>query len=154
MDISKQTISLAGIEEICLSEGWSSKPYLDSVKIPTIGYGSTYYEDGTRVTMSDPAITKERGKAIMMHMLNKDFVPGVLKPLTVTLNQHQIDALCSLVYNIGVGAFKSSTLLKRINSKDTKENISAAWRMWNKAKGQVIQGLVNRRERELNLYFA
>jgi len=148
------TISLHGVQEICSSEGWSSCPYLDSVKIPTIGYGSTYYENGAKVTMQDPCITKDQGMAIMLHTLNKDFLPGIMKVLKVPVNQNQLDAICSLVYNIGSGGFSASTVLKRINSKDTKESISEAWSRWNKAGGKVVQGLVNRRNKEIALFFS
>lgn len=147
-------ISKKGIEELILSEGFKECPYLDSVKVPTIGVGSTFYEDGKKVTMADKCITRDRAIELAMHTLNKIFIPGVLKGVTVPLNQNQVNALTNLLYNIGVGAFISSTLLKKINSNSTKEEISKAWRMWNKAGGKVLQGLVNRREREINLYFA
>lgn len=147
-------ISKKGVEELILSEGFKECPYLDSVKVPTIGVGSTFYENGNKVTMKDKCISKDRAIELAMYTINKIFLPGVLKAVTVPLNQNQVDALTNLAYNIGVGALSTSTLIKKINAKGTKEEISKAWRMWNKAGGKVLQGLVNRREREINLYFA
>ena len=147
-------ISLKGVEELVHSEGLKLCPYLDSVKIPTIGIGSTFYEDGRKVTMQDKCLTESQAMNLAMYTINKIFLPGVLKALKVPQTQNQIDALVNLVYNIGVGAFSTSTVLKRINAKASKDQIAAAWRMWNKAGGKVIQGLANRREREINLYFA
>src|SRR5690606_29066761 len=103
-----QGISVKGIEELILSEGFKECPYLDSVNIPTIGIGSTFYEDGTKVSLSDDCITRDRAIKLAMFTINKIFVPGILKVLTVSQNQNQIDALTNLVYNIGVHAFSSS----------------------------------------------
>ncbi len=147
-------ISLGGIDELVHSEGLKLCPYLDSVGVPTIGIGSIFYEDGRKVTMQDKCLTKEQAMSLAMYTINKIFLPGVVNALKVPQNQVQVDALISLTYNIGVGALSSSTLLKKINAKAPKEEISTAWRMWNKAGGKVSQGLVNRRERELKLYFA
>lgn len=148
------SISLMGVEELVHSEGLKLCPYLDSVKIPTIGIGSTFYKDGKKVTMQDKCLTKEEAMDLAMYTINKIFLPGVLKVVKVPQNQNQIDALVNLAYNIGVGALSKSTLIKRINARATKDEISAAWRMWNKAGGKVIQGLTNRREREIKMYFA
>lgn len=147
-------ISLKGIEELISSEGLKLCPYLDSVKIPTIGIGSTFYEDGRKVTMQDKCLTKEEAMDLAMYTINKIFLPGVLKAVKVPQNQNQIDALINLAYNIGVGALSTSTLIKKINAKAKRVDIETAWRAWNKAGGKVLQGLVNRREREIKMYFA
>lgn len=147
-------ISAKGIGELILSEGLKLCPYLDSVKIPTIGIGSTFYEDGRKVTMQDKCLTKEQAMKLAIYTINTIFLPGVVKLLKVPQNQSQVDALINLAYNIGIGALATSTLMKKINEKATKDEISAAWRMWNKAGGKVLKGLVDRREREINMYFA
>ena len=151
---STTSISLAGIAELKSSEGLRLCPYLDSVKVPTIGIGSTFYEDGRKVTMQDACITEQRAEQLALHTLNSIFLPGILRELKVPVNQHQLDALASLVYNIGVGAFSTSTLLKRINSGADRASISAAFLMWNKGGGKVLKGLVARREREIALYYS
>ncbi len=124
------------------------------MKVPTIGIGSTFYEDGRKVTMQDVCITEQRAEQLALHTMNSIFLPGILKGLKVPVNQHQLDALASLVYNIGVGAFSSSTLLKRINSSADRASISSAWLMWNRAGGKVLKGLTLRREREVALFYS
>ena len=85
----------------------------------------------------------------MAHDLKK-FESAVNSAVTVPINQNQFDALVSLTYNIGTGAFKESTLLKKLNAGDCR-GASAQFVVWNKGGGKVMQGLVNRRavEREL-----
>jgi len=133
-------------------EGFRSKPYLDSVNIPTIGYGTIKYPNGTKVTMQDKEISKETAKEYLLDHANKIALPAINSNIKVEQTQNQIDALGSLIYNIGTGGFANSTVLKRINSKDTIENIKEAWYIWNKAGGNVIPGLTKRREKEFNFY--
>ena len=73
--------------------------------------------------------------------------------LGLNLNQYQFDALCSFAYNCGKNALKNSTLLKRIKKGSSEKDIRAAFLMWNKAGGKVLDGLTNRRNAEANLYF-
>lgn len=80
----------------------------------------------------------------------KKFEAAVNK-VTVALNQNQFDALVSLTYNIGTGAFASSTLLKKLNAGDYK-GAAAQFDVWNKAGGKRMQGLVNRRSTERKLF--
>lgn len=148
------SFSTEGATLLCSFEGFSKCPYLDSVGVATIGFGSTYYENGVHVTMADSCITKERATILMLHIWNRDFLPTLLSSVTVPLTQHQLDALGCLVYNIGSGAFKSSTVLKRINSHDTRENITAAWGMWNRGGGKVLRGLTNRRAAEVAYFYS
>jgi len=76
---------------------------------------------------------------------------GVAKLVTIILNQNQFDALVSLIFNIGVGAFSSSILLKVINAKQSNK-VPSAFRMWNKTSGKVSAGLISRRESEIRLF--
>lgn len=78
-------------------------------------------------------------------------VSAVNKLVTVPLNQNQFDALVSLVFNIGAGAFSTSTLLKVINAKQFKK-APAAFRMWDKTGGKFSPGLLNRRQSEIRLF--
>jgi len=133
-------------------EGFRSKPYLDSVNIPTIGYGTIKYPDGKKVTMQDSEITKEQAKEYLLHHLREIVLPTFNKNIKVDQNQNQIDALGSLVYNIGASGFSLSTLLKRINAKESIEKIKEAFLMWNKASGKILPGLVKRREKEFQFY--
>ncbi len=76
--------------------------------------------------------------------------------ITVPLTQNQYDALVSLAYNIGSGAFASSTVVQYINNPEFKSSryptLEAAWRAWNRTQGAVSNGLINRRNYEWNMY--
>lgn len=147
-----KTLSKQGTELIAKFEGLRLKPYKCSAGVPTIGIGSTFYEDKSRVKMTDPAITKDRAIQLFQHTV-KQYESAVRAFIKVELNQNQFDALVSLCYNIGPGNFSGSSLVKAINNKADKEEITYRWKLWNKAKGKVIKGLVIRRVSELNYYF-
>lgn len=136
-------------------EGFSSKPYPDpatKAEPYTIGYGTTIYPNGVKVTMKDKPVSIVEALGFLEDYLNKTVKPTLEKNLTVKLNQNQIDALASLVYNIGSGNFVKSTLLKKINSKADSSEIEKQWLSWNKANKQVMKGLTLRREAEFNLF--
>jgi lysozyme len=61
--------------------------------------------------------------------------------------------LVSFAYNVGLGALKSSTLLKRVNANPNDPDIERQFNRWNKGGGRVLKGLTNRRRNEANLYF-
>ena len=145
---SVKHVSTAGINLICSFEGLKLKAYDDGVGVWTIGFGTTIYPNGIKVKKGDTCTT-EQAKAYMAHDLKK-FESAVNSAVTVPINQNQFDALVSLTYNIGTGAFKESTLLKKLNAGDCR-GASAQFAVWNKGGGRVMQGLVNRRavEREL-----
>lgn len=132
-------------------EGLRLEAYLDSASIATIGFGSIKYPNGNKVKLGDK-ITKTQAKEYKLHDL-KEFESTVNTSVTVPLSQNQYDALVSLSYNIGSGAFKSSTLLKKLNSGDYK-GAAEQFLAWNKAGGKKVQGLVNRREAEQKLFLA
>lgn len=145
-------ISENGINFIKQYEGFRSDPYLDSAGIPTIGYGTICYLDGTRVTMDDPPINEMQAQGYLQNNINGKC--AVLNNIiTVDLNQNQYDALCSLAYNIGINAFKNSTLLKDLNNSDY-QGAYAQFLVWDKAGGQVNQGLLNRRKAEQALFIS
>lgn len=136
-------------------EGFSSKPYPDPAtkgEPYTIGYGTTIYPNGIKVTMKDKAISIVEAIGFLKNYLDKNVAPVLQKNLKVTLNQNQIDALASLIYNIGPTNFVNSTLLKKINSNASIQEIQTQWLSWNKANKKVMQGLTNRREAEFKLY--
>lgn len=132
-------------------EGLKLKPYLDSVKIPTIGYGNTYYKDGTRVTMLDKEITQKEAFEMFKEIANR-FAKSVSKSLKQPVTQNQFNALVSLAYNIGTGSFIGSTLLKKVNVNPNDPTIPNEFKRWNKAGGQVLKGLTNRRNYEAKIY--
>lgn len=134
-------------------EGLKLKPYLCSAKIPTIGYGNTYYPDGKRVTLLDKDITKKEAFDMFKEVANR-FAKRVDELVTSNLNQNQFNALVSFAYNVGTGNFASSTLLKKVNKNPNDLTIKDEFLRWNKAGGKVINGLTNRRNEEAILYFS
>jgi len=141
-----------GIDLIKSFEGFSSKPYLCPAKIPTIGYGITFYPDGKKVTMKDASITEVEGVKLLKSMLVK-FEQYVDSYCVDTVNQNQFDALVSFCYNLGPSNLKSSTLLKKVNTNPNDPTIEAEFMKWIKAGGKTLKGLVRRREAESKLYF-
>lgn len=140
-------MSEAGLQFLMNNEGVILHPYLDSVGIPTIAVGNTFYEDGTKVKMTDPIITEKRAIELFKWSL-KQFELTVYTMTRDDINQNQFDALVSFTFNIGQQAFKTSTLLKRINAKDTEKNIRDAFMIWRKPKE-----IIKRRQRECDLFF-
>lgn len=134
-------------------EGFSAKPYLCSAKIPTIGYGNTYYPDGKRVTMLDKEITRMQAFEMFKYIADK-FASTVSKLVKTPLNQNQFNALVSLAYNIGTGNFASSTLLKKVNINHNDKTIELEFKKWNKVNKKEVAGLTRRRNYEANIYFS
>lgn len=143
-------IDQSGIDFLINEEGLILHPYLDSVGIPTIGIGNTYYEDGTRIKMTDSTITKDKAINLFKIVL-RNYETAVWSVTRDDINQNQFNALVSLCYNIGVAAFKGSTLLKRVNANPNDFLIRDAFLMWKNAGGKPI--LLQRRRREADLYF-
>lgn len=133
-------------------EGFSSKPYKCPAGIPTIGYGSTFYLNGNKVTMKDTPISEEVALSILFSAV-EDFSKKVEKLLKVPVNQNQFDALVDFSYNLGIGNFQKSTLLKLINNKDFI-GASKQFKKWNKSNGKVLNGLTNRRKEEEVLFLS
>ena len=145
--------SKKGLDLIKKYEGLELKPYLCPANIPTIGYGATYYPNDVRVTMSDKDITEGFAEVLLLEMLER-YEKGVERYVQVDINQNQFDALVSFAYNLGLGALKSSTLLKKINNNPCDQNIVFQFNRWTKAGGKKLKGLVKRRKEESILYFS
>lgn len=138
------------IPMIAQFEGLRLRPYLCSAGVPTIGYGSTYYLDGTPVTLIDPEITKDQAAQLLRQTILKTYLPGVMTLCPGLDTPERIAAMVSFAYNLGIGALKASTLRKRINAGRWDE-VPGEIRKWNKAGGRVLLGLVRRREAECKL---
>lgn len=145
-------ISNACVDLVKRFEGFYSKPYLCPAKVPTIGYGTIRYPNGTKVTLQDRPCTEAEAFEWLRHELNQK-AKEVDAMTTDAVNQHQFDALTSFAYNCGSQALKGSTLLKRVNANVADPTIRDAFMMWVKADGKVLQGLKNRRAAEADLYF-
>ena len=145
-------LSENGLKFIAKHEGFRSKPYLDPVGVPTIGYGNTYYTNGVKVRLSDTAISEDEALELLQNIV-KRFEEGVNRLVKRALNQNQFDALVSFSYNLGLGNLQSSTLLKKVNANPCDQSISYEFSRWNKAGGKVLNGLTRRRKEEAELYF-
>lgn len=146
-------LSQNGLTLIKKFEGFRSHPYLCSAGIPTIGYGSTYYENGVRVKLSDSPISEEWAEELLKkNVVHYDLAVNSLTRDDITQNQY--DALVSFAYNVGVTNFKNSTLLKRINANPKDPNITNQFMKWIRAGGRVVKGLILRRREEAQLYFS
>lgn len=141
-----------GIELMHKFEGLVLKAYLCPAKVWTIGYGNTFYEDGTKVKQGD-LITEQRANELFTNIVNERFANKVKSLLNIELNENQFSALVSLSYNIGIANFSKSTLLKRVNANPIDKDIKYQFSRWNKAGGKVMRGLTNRRNAETKLYF-
>ena len=149
--IDEMSLSLEGVNKICNFEGLKFSAYDDGNGVWTIGYGTTRYPNGKRVSEGDRC-TLEQAKTYMRHDL-KIFEHAINSSVTVPLKQNQFDALVSLTYNIGVRAFKNSTLLKKLNLGDYQEAANQ-FDVWVNAGGKRLQGLVNRRAMEKKLFLS
>ena len=106
-------------------EGYKSKPYLDSAKVPTIGIGSTTYENGTKVKMTDKPITKERAVQIAKAHIAKDEVAFRKSLHGVKLNQTEYDVYLDFVYNYGQANWNGSSMLRNLKAGQYKQACSS-----------------------------
>ena len=146
-------ISQSGLSLIKRFEGVKLKPYLCPAGIPTISIGCTYYEDGTKVRMTDAPISEARATDIFLNVI-KHYERSVDSFCRDDINQNQFDALVSFCYNLGAGSLKSSTLLKKVNANPNDLLISKEFAKYKYSNGKISQGLINRRQAESELYFS
>lgn len=148
----KQILSDQGRQFIKLLEGCKLTAYLDTSGIWTIGVG---HIAGVRKGM---VITQEQADKFFI----EDIIPVeqcIRERVKVKLQQHEFDALCAFIFNVGIGAFKSSTLLKLLNAGD-KMAAALQFQRWNKGadpktgKKVPVQGLTNRRQKEYKLFIS
>lgn len=132
-------------------EGFRSAPYMCPAGVATVAYGSTMYENGQRVLLTDPPVSRQRGEAMLMHHLEKDCLPAAIKlSPNLVRRQEALGAIADFIYNLGASRYKSSTLRKRINDGDWEE-ARYELRRWVRANGRVLRGLELRREAEAKL---
>jgi lysozyme len=140
-------------------EGLKTEAYEDSGGAPTIGVGHLLTLDERRsgiirIGSNDFNYLGGLTEQQCCDLLDQDIrwaKDAVNREVKVILNQNQFDALVLFVFNVGAGAFRSSTLLKLLN-QGKYDQIPTQLRRWTKDNGRVIQGLVNRREKEIRLW--
>ncbi len=138
--------------DLCLVfEGMYLKPYLCPAAVPTIGVGSTFYEDGRRVSLADPPITRERAMELLEWELTR-CLPKVLSlcPTLRDWGDKPTGAILDFAFNCGTGALQASTLRKRVNADDV-DAAKAELMKWTRGGGRVLPGLVKRRAAECAL---
>lgn len=132
-------------------EGLRLRPYLCPAGYPTIGYGTVFKPDGSRVTMEHPPISQETAEAWLVYELRATYLPGVLSTSPALLARPRaLGALTDFAYNLGVGRYRASTLRRRVDALDwagAREELAK----WVRGGGQVLPGLVRRRAAEATL---
>lgn len=141
-----RNISQKSLDELIKPfETFSSVPYLCPAKKLTIGWGHRMLS-GEMLKI----ITKEKGQELLLNDVSVA-AQCITKSVFCPLNDNQFDALVSLVFNIGINAFRSSTLLKLLNTENY-ERAANEFDRWVYADGKILAGLVNRRAREKALF--
>ncbi len=163
-----KTISDKGISLLHHFEGLKLKPYLCPAGVPTIAFGNTYYEDGSKVTLKDPAITVKRAYALFQNVAPV-YHGTIAKSITTDITQNQYDALFSLCYNLG---HIPKSLSDKINKNTKDKTIWGTFLLFDKSvmdkdgkdndgdgiideKGELGArlGSIRRRNSEAHLYF-
>jgi lysozyme len=133
-------------------------PYLCPANVWTIGYGSTYYEDGRRVSPDDQPITRERAEQLLLWELTKVSAPAVIRLVPElfawSVRNGVWRAFCAIVdftFNLGSGRLQTSTLRRKLRALDW-EGSKEQLRLWVRGGGRVLPGLVKRRDAECALF--
>jgi len=141
-----------GIPIIRKFEGLKLKAYICPAGVWTIGYGNTFYENGSKVQIGDK-ITLDRADKLLFFIVAK-FEAEVKKLVKSSINDNQLGALTSFAFNVGAGNLAKSTLLKKVNANPNDATIRDEFMRWTKAGGKVLNGLLTRRKAEADLYFS
>jgi lysozyme len=150
MPTQSPTVGKAGLDLIKSFEGLYLKAYLCPANVPTIGYGSITWPDGKKIELGQQVDLQTAEKLLMWEVNKKAVEVAKMAP---GLNQNQFDSLVSFAYNLGTGALKSSTLLKKVKANPNDPTIRDEFNKWNRGGGKVLKGLVRRRKAEADLYF-
>ncbi|MEM1254447.1 MAG: lysozyme [Cyanobacteria bacterium P01_H01_bin.21] len=140
---SRQT-NASGVHLIKSFEGLRLKAYQDAVGVWTIGYGTT------RGVKPGQEISEAQAEALLKADLNR-FEQAVNQAVRVSINDNQFAAIVSFTYNVGSGAMRSSTLLRKLNRRDIY-GAANEFPRWNRAGGRVLAGLTRRRNAERALF--
>jgi lysozyme len=152
-------MSSHGLELLEQWEGFKTTVYKDSAGLPTIGVGHLLTKSelsSGKITINGVPVSYENGltEQQVTDLLAQDVKPAaaaVNKNVKVPLNQNQFDVLVSFTFNVGVGAFTGSTLLKVLNQSHY-DQVPTQLLRWTRAGGHQVQGLVNRRDNEIKLW--
>ena len=129
------------------------KSYQDSGGVWTVGYGSTYDFDKQRKVQQGDIITEAQAQR-WLEMETSQNAKDIKSLVKVPLNNNQLNALISFVYNVGINAFKKSTMLKLLNSGADKNTVANQFDKWVFDNGVIVKGLINRRNAEKTLFLS
>ena len=141
----RKAISLSGLALIRRHESFSPVIYLCPAGKPTIGYGHVVRDTDRFPARLSPA----QGEAL----LREDLAPTeiYLNAIFPDLTQNQFDALASFIFNVGLGNFENSTLVRRLKAGDIP-GAASQFPRWVHGGGRILPGLVKRREAERQLF--
>jgi len=150
-------ISQAGIDLLKEFEGFRSHPYNDIAGNSTIGFGTLLHKGPVNFTTNEldkqyiSGISVDEGEQLLRAHLSVEVVPYLYALVKVPLTQGQFDSLCCFMYNIGEGAFRSSTLLRKLNAGQY-DAVPSELMKWVFAGGVPSNGLRSRRIKEGQLW--
>ena len=136
--------SAEGIALIKKFEGLELDSYQCSANVWTLGYAHT------QGVAEGDSCSEEEAEIILVHDL-KEFETYVNALVDVELDQNQFDALVAWTFNLGPTNLRTSTLLKKLNAGEYND-VPSEIKRWNRAGGQVLDGLIRRREAEALLF--
>jgi lysozyme len=131
-------------------EGYRSHPYDDGFGTWTIGYGTTFLEDGTAVTEHTSPMTKAEALTYLAAFVGR-LAPVIRTMSRPVLTDNQCAGFCSFAYEEGISALADSKLMSAWNSGDVAE-AEAQWLVWDVAGGRAIEAIEARRKAELTLF--
>jgi lysozyme len=143
-------VNKAGKDLIKRFEGCKLKAYKCPANLWTISWGLTFYPDGTKVKEGD-VITQQQAEDYFNAIVD-DFAKKVDALIKSNVTDNNFSALVSFAYNVGMGNFQRSTLLRKVNANPKDKTILAEFKKWTRANGEVLKGLVRRRDAEAKLY--
>lgn len=132
-------------------EGYRAKPYLCPAQVATIGYGTTRYPNGQKVSLSDPPVTVDQATAYMHYEMQRCIDSVVRYCPVLVASQASLGAIADFVFNLGAGRLQYSTLRRRINQRDWPEVRHELMR-WTRGGGRILPGLVARRKIEASYF--
>ena len=144
------------LEIIAEFEGFMSTPYDDGVGVATIGYGSTFYQDGRKVTLNDPAISEPQARSMMQSIVEKDFwnILETTVPYWEDMTDNQRSALTSFAYNLGARFYGSGgfNTISACLTEHAWDEVPDAFMLYVNPGSSVEAGLRRRRQAEGKLW--
>ena len=131
------------IKAIICVEGFTSVPKWTGAW--SVGYGSSYYADGTPVTRYGHSVSRQEARDCLIAHLRKHVYPVIRQNVRRKLSDNEYISCCMFIYNVGDGAFLSSSFLKALNNKSSPIICAQKMALYNKVNGSVWSALQKRR---------